>query len=57
MEKIKEVSFWVLGNGRKINFWYDKWIDNLKIGDFVKIIPQDLQNLRVANLINWDKRC
>lgn len=36
MEKIKEVSFWVLGNGRKINFWCDKWIDNLKIGDFVK---------------------
>lgn len=28
---LNDVCFWVVGNGKKINVWANKWIDNFKI--------------------------
>lgn len=50
--QLREAYFWILGNEKKINFWKDKWIVNTKIEDYVKSI----QNLRVAELINWNTK-
>lgn len=33
--------------------WKDKWVGNLKIEDFVNHIPSHIQNMKVADLINW----
>lgn len=49
---LKDCQFWIVGNGKKINFWYDKWIDNFTINDYVSDIPLHLKSLKVANIIN-----
>lgn len=49
---LKDTYFWIVGNGSRINVWYDKWIDNLIIADCVTDIPSPFQNLRVKDIIN-----
>lgn len=53
---LRDACFWILGNGKKINFWKDMWIGNIRIQDYVQNIPPDLQNLRVTDLINWNTK-
>lgn len=51
---LPESTFWVLGNGKRINFWTDKWVGNFKIEDYTTSIPPNLTNLKVSDIINWN---
>lgn len=48
--------FGFLATEKKINFWKDMWIGNIRIQDYVQNIPPDLQNLRATDLINWNTK-
>lgn len=50
---INEACFWIVGNGKNINVWNNKWIENIKISEYVQNIPQHLINLKVFDIINW----
>lgn len=49
-------KLWILGNGKRIRFWEDKWVRNLVTMDFVRDIPPNLKNLMVVDFINWNNR-
>ncbi|PNX56223.1 reverse transcriptase, partial [Trifolium pratense] len=36
---VKEHSFWLLGDGSRINFWTDKWLQDSSIADIIQIPP------------------
>lgn len=44
------------GMGKRFNIWYDNWVDNLKNCDYINNIPTQLQNLKVADSINWNTK-
>lgn len=39
---LREACLWTIGNGNNINFWYDLWVDKIRIADYVKNIPPEL---------------
>jgi ribonuclease HI len=42
---------WSIGNGTKINFWNDKWIDeNIRIRDYVSNIPDAARGWKVHDI-------
>lgn len=53
---LKEATFWSLGNGKSINVWRDKWVDNFRIDEYINQVPTHLSTLKVAALINWTNK-
>lgn len=39
-----------------INVWEDKWVGNLKIKDYVNFIPNNLKNITINKIIDWDTK-
>ena len=50
---IKTEEAWIIGNGKSVKAWNDKWINNdLRINDLGINIPQIWQNKRVCDFTN-----
>lgn len=56
IDMLEDATFWIIGNGENINFWKAKWLGNFKIEDYVKDIPDRLKNMKVNNIIDWNRR-
>lgn len=55
-KKIRDCCLWIVGDGKLINVWYDKWIDNIIIADYISSIPNELLNLKVYEIIDWNNK-
>jgi ribonuclease HI len=60
--KLELYSCWSIGDGNKVNFWSDKWIDaHTRVSDLVHHIPEEVQGWKVKDIAaptgewNFDK--
>jgi hypothetical protein len=48
---LEQHKCWSLGDGSKVNFWNDKWInENLRISDLVSNVPIDSREWTVKDV-------
>lgn len=47
---------WIVGDGKNIDLWTSKWVDNLVLSDYIQEVPKDMVNLKVANIIDYRTR-
>jgi mannosylglycoprotein endo-beta-mannosidase len=55
--KLEHQKCWSLGDGSRVKFWTDKWInEQVRISDFVSNIPEDSRERKVQDVSTGDGR-
>jgi hypothetical protein len=50
--KIDHHNCWSIGNGNKISFWTDKWInEHIRISDYASDIPEEVREWKVRDVV------
>lgn len=49
---LKDTCICIMGNGKNINIWEDKWVGNFKIKDYIKGVPNNLHSLTVNKIVD-----